>query len=255
MKQRKSEWLNLSESTWNYHRSQFSQPYRSTIKFIDWLYNFRLFNDINTILDVGCGCGSNIFYMVKRFPSLNFTGTDINNELIEKGNSFFKNKNLKNCRLIKKDLYKLDNRMKNKYDGIISFQTLSWLPEYKTPLTKLIELNPKWIAISSLFYEGPVSCKIEIQYLDEQDTNSEGNKRAYYNIYSLDDTKKFFKRHGYQEFKYIPFNIDIDLMKPKNKGMGTYTEKLENGKRIQISGPLLLPWYFIFVKNNLKEVK
>ena len=49
---------------------------------------------------------------------------------------------------------------------------------------------------------------------------------------------------GFNNIKYKPFEIDIDLAKPVNR-MGTYTEKLENGHRIQISGPLLMPWYFV----------
>ncbi len=39
--------------------------------------------------------------------------------------------------------------------------------------------------------------------------------------------------------------FDIDIKKPEKAGLGTYTERLENGKRIQISGGLMLPWYFI----------
>ena len=30
--------------------------------------------------------------------------------------------------------------------------------------------------------------------------------------------------------------------------MQTYTETLQNGKRLQISGPLLMNWYFIYAE-------
>lgn len=249
MTQRKSEWTNLSESVWEYHIGQFDSPYRSTIKLIEFLDKYNLFDCAKNVLDVGCGCGGNINYMRKKYPAINFVGIDINTEFVEKGNLFFKNANVKNCSLMKYNLYKLDNSLKGKYDGIISFQTLSWLPEYGKPLRKLIKLDPKWIAISSLFYEGPVNCKIEIQYLNERISDTKC-KKAHYNIYSLEEVKDFFKSHGYHHFKYIPFNIDIDLIKPKDNSMGTYTEKLEDGKRIQMSGPLLLPWYFIFATKH-----
>ena len=40
--------------------------------------------------------------------------------------------------------------------------------------------------------------------------------------------------------------IDIDIKKPKDKNlMGTYTVKTVENKRLQISGPLLMNWYFI----------
>ena len=61
----------------------------------------------------------------------------------------------------------------------------------------------------------------------------------------LPKIKELFNGLGYKKFDYRPFNIDIDIKKPEKAGLGTYTERLENGKRIQISGGLMLPWYFI----------
>jgi hypothetical protein len=54
------------------------------------------------------------------------------------------------------------------------------------------------------------------------------------------------KDKGYTVFKYCPFEMDIDLPKPEHTLMGTYTKTLPNGKRLQISGPLLMNWYFIY---------
>ena len=41
------------------------------------------------------------------------------------------------------------------------------------------------------------------------------------------------------------FNIDIDVAKPPINQMGTYTEKLDNGKRLQISGNIIQSWKII----------
>ena len=41
------------------------------------------------------------------------------------------------------------------------------------------------------------------------------------------------------------FDIGVDIEKPPVDFMGTYTEKLENGKRIQISGAVLMSWKII----------
>ena len=54
-----------------------------------------------------------------------------------------------------------------------------------------------------------------------------------------------FAELGYKKFKYKYFDIDIDLPRPEKDGLGTYTKKLEDGSRIQISAGLMLPWYFI----------
>lgn len=69
---------------------------------------------------------------------------------------------------------------------------------------------------------------------------------SYYNTYSLPRIKEFLAQKGYRTFKYIPFEIDVDLPKPEHTHMQTYTETLQNGKRLQISGPLLMNWYFIY---------
>ena len=50
------------------------------------------------------------------------------------------------------DMYQLE---KEDFDGVISLQTLSWLPDYEKPLEEISQkINPRWIAITSLFYPG-----------------------------------------------------------------------------------------------------
>ena len=48
----------------------------------------------------------------------------------------------------------------------------------------------------------------------------------------------------------MPFEIDIDLPQTDNIDIGTYTVKLENKKRIQISAALMMPWYFIVASKD-----
>lgn len=142
-----------------------------------------------------------------------------------------------------KDWYRIDKKWQEKFDGIISFQTLSWLPEYKEPIKKLVELRPNWIAISSLFYDGDIEYtnKVKNYYRPKAD---KPYTECYYNIYSINRVREFFAELGYKKFEYVPFEIDIDLPKT-TKDIGTYTTKTEDGKRIQISAGLMLPWYFI----------
>ena len=49
------------------------------------------------------------------------------------------------------------------YDGIMCLQTLSWISNYNRIVNAMIKLNPKWIMITSLFYDGPVDAKIIIK--------------------------------------------------------------------------------------------
>lgn len=64
-------------------------------------------------------------------------------------------------------------------------------------------------------------------------------------MYSLPQFKKFLYSLGVKNIQVHDFNIEIDIEKPHMDLMGTYTEKLQNGKRIQISGAIVMFWKII----------
>jgi len=230
-----------------FHEQQFNQVYRSTISFFNWLEELNLLTvkSKKSICDVGVGQGANLIYAANRFSNSIFKGIDINPDLIKKGNDLINNKSLNNCSLIVDDLYNLNASHINRYDGITCICVLPFLPDFKIPVEKMIELNAEWIAITGLFFEGNVSCKAILN-----DFSGSHELESYYNTYSLPIVKKVFHDNGYKNFSFIPFEIDIDLPKPTNKGMGTYTENLKDGRRLQVSGPILMNWYFVVAKKN-----
>lgn len=242
-----ADWIVLNEKDIVYHNIQYQSPYRSTEKFVEWLKLGGYFSDKNElhICDMGCGGGANLYYLASKFPQHYFTGIELNAQLVEMANRQLEQNNLKDKnvggggrRVIQGDLYNLSNEFYNTFDGIILFQVLVSLPEYEKALDAMAQLNPRWIAFSSLFYEGNIDFIIrtkDYSYGDED----------YYNIYSLPRIKDYLAKLGYVKFEYIPFDIDIDLPKPKTEGFGAYTFKTEDGKRLQMSAALLLPWYFV----------
>ena len=223
----------------SYHDKQFQEIKRSTVKFYDWIESLNILSSESTIhvADVGAGQGANVLYASKRYPEAKFTGIDINPDLIKKGNRHIERQT--NCRLLVGDLYNFDQKHIGAYEGIVSLQVLPFLPDYEIPIQKMIELSPTFIAMSALLYDGDVECNIKMHDF------SEPHGRTFnYNTYSLLRIIECFYSYGYRNVNYSPFEIDIDIPKPKSTGMGTYTENLENGRRIQISGPLLMNWYF-----------
>jgi ubiquinone/menaquinone biosynthesis C-methylase UbiE len=250
IQQRLDEWTKITDE--DYFNRQFKTPYRSTVKFCDWLEQLGVLNrgSQSNILDIATGKGAMLYYMKQRFPCCRFLGTDINEDLVEQGNLFFAREQMADCCLQYSDLYNMDKpAFANKFDGVVMLQTLSWLPEANTALGEIASLNPKWMALSSLFYDGLVECKTEIQeYEMLNNVNGMVNhyKSSYYNTYSLLRISQVLKDKGYTVFKYCPFEMDIDLPKPEHTHMGTYTETLATGKRLQISGPVLMNWYFIY---------
>ncbi len=144
------------------------------------------------------------------------------------------------------DWYDLEPRVNT--DGVISLQTLSWLPDYQQPLEQIFtKLAPRWVAMSSLFYNGAVSCKIEV-------TEHKHERTSFYNVYSLPVIDEFCRGFGYRLTRSEPFQIDIDLPKPENRDeMGSYTVNVSadagaKSERLQISGPLLMNWHFILIE-------
>jgi SAM-dependent methyltransferase len=187
------------------------------------------------VFDVGCGAGGATEYLAREFPQTQLFGLDVSGVLLEKAKA--------SCPTVK-NFYKEDlTDISIKYhriDGVVSLQTFSWMPEIETPLAQICtKINPRWLAFSSLFYEGDISCQIIV---DEP----KRPRRSYYNIYSIPRTIAFLKERGYMVARVKPFYIDVDLPVPDNLNiMKTYTGMTEDGMRLQFSGPLMLPWYFL----------
>jgi len=87
--------------------------------------------------------------------------------------------------------------------GVISLQTLSWLPEFEQPLRQIFEkIAPDWIAMSSLFYEGDISCKIEVE------EHAAGN-HFFYNVYSIPAVSRFAREFGVSRCRGAAFRGSI----------------------------------------------
>jgi hypothetical protein len=135
--------------------------------------------------------------------------------------------------------------MVGKYDGVISMQTFNILPEYKGIAKVMCSLQPSWIAFSTLGFEGLIDYNIKLyDYTKEKDGDY---SEVFYNIYSLPKMQEYFENLGYSKFEFREFEMDIDLPQTNKIGRGTYTIKTEKGKRLQKSGAMLMPWYFVFV--------
>lgn len=227
-----------------YHCRQYKEVNKSTQCFVDWLKGLGYLGQdkVQSICDMACGGGANTFYLSNLFKECTFTGIDLSEELIAYGNRQIEGQ--QNCKLYQGDWYDLGDKWKDKFDGIISFQTLSWLPEYETAIKNLTLLNPEWIAISSLFYEGDIEYSIKLKNY-YRPTEKQEFSEAYYNIYSILRIRKYLESLGYRKFDFKPFEIDIDLPKPDSFDIGTYTIKTKEDKRLQVSAALLMPWYFI----------
>lgn len=254
MRQKSEDWLNVPENLRReYHEKQLGKPYRSTVAFCNWLESLGIDGERPAkVLDLGAGMGANIHYMRERFPRFRFVGIELNPEFVTRGNAVFRERGVRYCTLESGDFYNLGKKYVGRFDGLVSFQTLSWLPDYRRALTRMIDLKAKWIGLTSLFFDGHVSCQIKVRDYS-MPVARRRYRETYCNVYSLKQIEDLFRRKGYSRIVYQPFEIDIDLPRNNVRGMGTYTERLHGGRRIQISGPLLMNWYFVFAQRSEKE--
>lgn len=173
-------------------------------------------------------------------------GIDINNNLIEIGNKILKERKIYNVVLKHGNIFQINRNELDEIDGIISLQTFNILSSYTEIVRCMCELEPTWIAFSTLGFEGLIDYNIKL--FDYTKNKTGEYSEVFYNIYSLPKMKEFFSSLGYSTFDYIKFEIDIDLPQTNKMGRGTYTIRTEEGNRIQISGGMMMPWYFVFVE-------
>jgi SAM-dependent methyltransferase len=237
------------ETSWSdersmaYHLDQFTNQKRSTMHFYDFSSEF--IDKSSTIVDIGCGTGAATHFIAKSSPSTNVIGIDSDLVLIENARKIVNEIPLPNLDFEVADLYKLEDRQFS-CDGVVSLQTLSWLEGLDEPMISIFtKLKPKWIALSSLFYEGDITATVII---DEH----KRNRKSHYNVYSIPKLDRLSKEFGYAVTKVKKFSIDVDLARPIDIDfMSTYTETIvseEKDSRIQISGPMMMSWYFVMIE-------
>jgi len=193
------------------------------------------------ILDACCGVGYLTNLLSEISNKSEFVGIDQTDYLIKDAQQSYKHK--KNISFEVGDISKIKKKYKKKFDVTVNWKTISWLPYYDQMLKDLISMTKNHIFLSSLFYDGDIDFEIKVREFKKNESKKKFN--AYYNVYSLPQFKKFVKGLGVKNIQVYNFDIGIDVEKPPVDFMGTYTEKLENGKRMQISGAVVMSWKII----------
>ncbi|MES2975034.1 MAG: class I SAM-dependent methyltransferase [Pseudomonadota bacterium] len=244
--QRTDEWQ-IDEAGLAYHLGQWISPKRSTLAF-EQFARHKL-HDTRLAVDLGCGAGAATAYLAREFGATRWLGIDYSQELVTLANERAAQSGMKNISFEQGDWFNLADR--DGVDGVISLQTLSWLPEFERPLAAIFDhCRPSWIAMSSLFYDGEISCRIEV-------TEHVPAKSCFYNVYSLQAMDRFCRQHGYRLTANQAFHIDMDLDKPQSRDvLGTYTVRTlapdgQPAHRLQISGPLLMNWHFVMIERAI----
>lgn len=234
------------QTTWEddasleYHLKQYNEVKESTKAFLHYIQNNPEICLSGKIIDLGCGAGAATNYISSRLIQSQIIGIDSSSKLIDIANS----RSLQNSFFQVGDCMNLPEM--DEINGAYSIHTLMCLPEFEKPLEQVLtKLKPNWFAISSLFYPGEISAITLI-------TENNKQRSVFYNTYSIPEIDRFISKFGYKVSSYERFEIPFDIERSGNPDLlGTYTIKsLENeeSKRLQISGPVLMNWYFVLIR-------
>jgi len=194
--------------------------------------------DFINIADIACGGGTLSHHLHKKFPDANFTLVDFNPDAIEIAKL---NNPHKNFIFFTDSIYELKSLPENSFDLVCCWQTLSWIEEPQKALEQLIRITaPGGKIYASSLFNLEKDVDLYTRVLDH--THESGKQGIFfnYNTYSKksisDWTSGKIKR-----FEILPFHPEIDFSFD-GKGIGTYTIKTEEGKRLQISAGMLMNW-------------
>lgn len=192
------------------------------------------------ILDACCGIGHIIYLLKQISPRSNFIGVDQTPYLIEEARKLYEDEKIS---FEIGDIYDLPIKYSKEFDISIIWKTISWIPYYDELLRTLCAVTKEHIFLSGLFYDYDIDFEIKVREFGEEAGKYGFTK--YYNVYSLPSFKKFVYGLGAKNIEVHNFDITIDIPRMPLDQMGTYTLKLEDGRRLQISGAVVMSWKII----------
>lgn len=74
MQEALDEWLVMDEQNMKFHMGQYENPYRSTVKFVEFLQKKDIGGHNGRILDVGCGAGAVLGYILDSDKRISWGG-------------------------------------------------------------------------------------------------------------------------------------------------------------------------------------
>jgi ubiquinone/menaquinone biosynthesis C-methylase UbiE len=190
-----------------------------------------------TIADIACGGGGSTYHLAQVYPGAAFTLVDANEDAIAMARDATQGIA---ARCVVGDIYALDLPA-DSFDLVICWQTLSWIDEPARALAELVRicrLGGRIYASSlyNLHHDVDVYSKVE----DHTRPSSAQGMRYSYNTYSLASVRRWIGG-AVSELDIHLFEIPVDLP-PTGRGLGTYTVRLDNGHRLQLSAGMLLNW-------------
>lgn len=115
------------------------------------------FSPIDSILEVGCASGPNLYLLAKKFPQAHIVGIDINQEAIEYGNAQFAQEGISNVRLIASKADTLEEFSDRAFDIVFSNALLIYIgpDKIKNVIQGMIRITNQVLVLMELHFLEP----------------------------------------------------------------------------------------------------
>ncbi len=209
-------------------------------KSLEQIISPTISNKQLNILDACCGIGHISSLLNSISQNSKILGIDQTQYLIDEAKKLNNSPNISfEC----SDIYDSVKKFPKFFDVAVCWKTISWLPYYDEIIKNLFSMTKKEIFLSSLFYDGDIDFEIKVREYKKE--SGKDNFNHYYNVYSLPHFQEFVYDLGAKNVQVYDFDIDIDLENQDSDFIRTHTIKTENGKRLQVSGTILMNWKII----------
>lgn len=196
-----------------------------------------------SIADIACGGDGASLHLSELYSQAKFTMIDANEDAIVLARQATAHINAA-CSV--GDIYNIELES-DSYDMVICWQTLSWLDRPEVALRELVRIcKPGGLVWASSLFNLYHDVDVYSKVIDHTRPSSGLGMSYDYNTYSLRTVREWLSGLV-TDFKIHEFNIQTDLGH-NERGIGTYTVKLETGERLQISAGMLLNWGILEVK-------
>ncbi|CCQ60388.1 class I SAM-dependent methyltransferase [Crocosphaera watsonii] len=197
-----------------------------------------------SVLNLCAGNGSLISYLNQSFPHWNYVGTDTVKELIEDEST--DQVKQENVQLLASSIEEIEKQWSNQFDIVIHGMRLLHFENWKAHIQAAVKATKKGghIIISSLFNDFDVDLLTLIC-----DYNIPACCEGYclqYNTFSTAEVTRYCHSLDLKDISFTPFEISFDIPR-KNNGVGSYTVRTKEGKRLTISAGLLMQWQILHI--------
>lgn len=143
-------------SDWGYHRCGEewvrgfwdSRDHNHRPFFIERVSKFSP----NSILEIGCNCGPNIYLLAKKFPNAEIIGIDINPLAVQKGNEWLTQEGITNVKLLEGKADELGQFQDSSFDVVFTDGVLLYIgpDKIKKVMKEMIRLTRKALILMEL---------------------------------------------------------------------------------------------------------